>query len=1452
MDGNALTCTNTAVKTCKPLWKPGSGDKANTCLRDTVCKDGEYDDLSGPWKAVNGKCERDLVCSDSKFDDGTNDTCQSCKQHFGDNAVAECTKDEVLSCVTGFSLDKTSAAQSCKCQDYQYRTVSPTDFGANVVPKCLSCELFDDPKATRCTAADGSTQCMTGYQVIDSTVIGGDRCGCPTGQFDNNNACQECGTDSRKNAIECTKTTVTKCKLGWDAVGNECRRSFTCTDGQYDDGVAKECQVCPGDNVETCNSAGMAVTCKTSFVLDADNDNKCTCKAGTYLGTQDGRPDTPYCRQCSEFDSRASECRLDLGVTKCSGSALQPVDAPTDGALAGKKVCGCTDPTNFDDGLECKACSTAFKHAAKCTKTTVLACDPDWKPATGGKSCVRSLVCTTDGEYDDHISSTCVKCSKDFGSGVAKCSFERGIISCGSTLTLSGTKADKDQKCSCKSNEYAKDDGSCVACTTVDAKALRCEDASTTALTITQNASHAYLRTCSPNQFLSNGQCRSCPANAVCDGNSFKCNAPNFAKAQESNTCIAVASTCPGNRYYDLTSLQCQDCPQDRTCKDGKLLPNCPATMEPQENNECGCTAPKWVYTRDGANVCVDPLPIGLYHGYNYVTTSTGSNTLAFIQEKDVKVSSTQYQIVLDYVLNSPQFSASQPPSADSTALGLNLLYLQTSFAGSETVVLRSNSATSKIRWIAAPPDYVINYTWMWKLSKCPANKADAYTASSGNVDLLPNCIQTYFTDKGCFTDLSLSTRCAFQPNPIAPCPSTRFTWKDIRDDHIPVRKLQPNAVATFIRSGIRTVGARPESIATAVEQLTGTVLTSLQLADDGISQFGISRVILTLYRKANVEAEATQFDERAVATGGVNMTTQAPSHSSTATSSTVANDVDGGSVRSTAERKHYSQVPDGQSRLDKRQQIDDHDDADYPNLTTVTKLLLTLTMTMAMMLNAPRRDSDTQRQIIQVQGVTLALQRIGTDLDLLVVNYQWLTSAYALAFGCVLLLFGRIADIYGHRLAFLCSMAWFYAWSLAAGWSPNEVAIDIFRAMQGVGMGAAIPSALGILGTSFAPGHTKSWAFACFSAGAPLGGSLGSVLGGLLTQFATWRAFFWCSAGLGFLIGLLAFVTVPKNGPRDNGLTVDWIGAILVTSGLTLLTFALADGPGQPKGFKTPYIPVFLILGVGLCIAFWFWERHLEFHTTRQPLMHTSLWFKERFALVQLIAALGWCSFASFMFLASLYFQDLIKLSPALAAVRFLPAPVTGIFLNAIVGLVAAIVPANYLISIGCLGTGLASMLFALQKQTDPYWQWQFPAMILSVVGADLIYCCGVLYVSKIAGSKHQALAGGLFNCSTQIGTSIGLAINTIIQSKVTSHWLHRSQGQHVLELATEKGLQAAFWGCAGFAWLGLVISVVCLNKIGCVGEKKSKKQIEFVDDDKEKQIGDLEPVVQQAKTPE
>ncbi|KAL8279915.1 hypothetical protein RQP46_007765 [Phenoliferia psychrophenolica] len=347
--------------------------------------------------------------------------------------------------------------------------------------------------------------------------------------------------------------------------------------------------------------------------------------------------------------------------------------------------------------------------------------------------------------------------------------------------------------------------------------------------------------------------------------------------------------------------------------------------------------------------------------------------------------------------------------------------------------------------------------------------------------------------------------------------------------------------------------------------------------------------------------------------------------------------------------------------------------------------------------------------QVFPVLSKLKAISLVATLTAAMILN----SSSYSLAFGSLLLLFGRLADIHGHKLVFTLGMGWFCIWSIAVGLAPNEISIDLFRAFQGMGAGAAIPAALGILGSSFAPSQAKSAAFATFSAGAPIGGSLGCVFGGVFTQYATWRAIFYVSAGLAALICVAGYFVIP------------------------------------PDHWKTPYIPVLFCVGIIMIAAFWFWEKHVEFGRCGVPLMRTSLWHKGKFAPVMLLAGLGWAGFSSFMFFSTLWFQDFEGLTPIMATVRFLPSPVTGIVLNVLV-----------------------------QRVSAPYWEFQFPSFILVVFGADFVFSVGIMYVSKIAGPGEQALAGGVFNMVTQVGTAIGLAIMTVIQAKVTASEVERLGG--------------------------------------------------------------------------
>lgn len=177
---------------------------------------------------------------------------------------------------------------------------------------------------------------------------------------------------------------------------------------------------------------------------------------------------------------------------------------------------------------------------------------------------------------------------------------------------------------------------------------------------------------------------------------------------------------------------------------------------------------------------------------------------------------------------------------------------------------------------------------------------------------------------------------------------------------------------------------------------------------------------------------------------------------------------------------------------------------------------------------------------------------------------------------------------------------------------------------------------------------------------------------------------------------------------------------------------------------------------------------------------MRVSLFKKGRFAVVQILTAFGWACFATHQFFVTLYYQQYMRYTPIQATIRFLPMSITGLILNFIVAVVASFAPAQLLIAIGALGTSLAPLLFAVMPTNVVYWQFEFPAMILTVLGADFIFAVGCMYGSKIASKDEQGLAGGVFNVSRVMLRAASRA-NISCCSDCNSDWhSHRSRHQH------------------------------------------------------------------------
>ncbi|RPD55048.1 efflux transporter [Lentinus tigrinus ALCF2SS1-6] len=506
-----------------------------------------------------------------------------------------------------------------------------------------------------------------------------------------------------------------------------------------------------------------------------------------------------------------------------------------------------------------------------------------------------------------------------------------------------------------------------------------------------------------------------------------------------------------------------------------------------------------------------------------------------------------------------------------------------------------------------------------------------------------------------------------------------------------------------------------------------------------------------------------------------------------------------------------------------------------HPPRSMLKNLVLIGTVTLAMILNTAN-----------TTAVFISLPTIGADLNIVETKLQWIISAYSLSSGCMLLFLGRLADLFGRKVTFIAGCAFMGAFGLGCGFAQDEITLDVLRAMQGLGPAASIPAALGILAHTFPPSPIRSIAFATFAAGAPVGAAIGSAVGGVLTQLTaqSWRSTFWFLTGLSFMCCVGAMISIDRDVPYELAdRRVDYVGALLVTAGLTFIIFILSDGPTAPDTWKTGYIIALLIVGVILLVLFVFWEHYLEkVHAsnddalrrrwwTPPPLMPVSIWTRAngKLAVMLMIAFLEWCSFNSFTYWVQLYYQEYLGLNPILTMVRLLPMFVTGVLCNVVVALVVGHVPLVLLIIIGTIGTGLASLLFAVIVPSAPYWAFGFPAAILCVFGADFVFATGTLFVARSCLPHEQSVGGALFQTLTQLGTAFGLAISTVVynatlkKSAAADGVALNEEGTNAPKDAQLTAYKDANWTGFAFAMVGALLAAVFLRGVGVVGHRKS-----------------------------
>lgn len=387
---------------------------------------------------------------------------------------------------------------------------------------------------------------------------------------------------------------------------------------------------------------------------------------------------------------------------------------------------------------------------------------------------------------------------------------------------------------------------------------------------------------------------------------------------------------------------------------------------------------------------------------------------------------------------------------------------------------------------------------------------------------------------------------------------------------------------------------------------------------------------------------------------------------------------------------------------------------------------------------------------VLDATVVNVALPSIRRDLHFSLDDLTWVVTAYSLAFGGLLLFGGRTGDLFGRRRMFMIGIGVFAAASLVGGFAQSVPMLIIARAAQGAGGAIAAPTALALLATTFTEPAARARAFGVFAAMAASGGALGLLLGGVLTDYASWRWALFINAPIGAIVLVLA----PRvlNESQGSGKKLDLPGAISVTAGMSTLVYGLTKAASD--GWDSTITIVTLAVAVALLVAFVLIE-----HVSTHPLMPFRI-FADRNRtgayLIMLFLASG--LFTTFYFLAQ-YLQNVHGWSPFHTGVGFLPMPMTIMFMSIVV--VRRLIPTigvRPFLTVGPILAILAMFSFAHLDASSSYWPFLGSILLLGLgMGCSFV----PLTMTAVNGvAPHETgLASALLNTGQQVGGAIGLA---------------------------------------------------------------------------------------------
>ncbi|WP_369057216.1 DHA2 family efflux MFS transporter permease subunit, partial [Burkholderia gladioli] len=429
---------------------------------------------------------------------------------------------------------------------------------------------------------------------------------------------------------------------------------------------------------------------------------------------------------------------------------------------------------------------------------------------------------------------------------------------------------------------------------------------------------------------------------------------------------------------------------------------------------------------------------------------------------------------------------------------------------------------------------------------------------------------------------------------------------------------------------------------------------------------------------------------------------------------------------------------------------------------------------------------------VLDTTIVNVALPSIAADLHFSENALVWVVNAYMLTFGGCLLLGGRLGDLYGHRRLFLAGVTLFALASLACGVAHTQFMLIAARAVQGIGGAVVSAVALSLIMALFTEPGERAKAMGVYGFVYAGGGSLGVLLGGLLTSALSWHWVFLVNLPLGAAVYLLCSALLPKARRPAERVPLDLAGAATVTVALMMAVYAVVNG--NAAGWLSARTLGWLGGALLLFVAFVAIEARVA-----HPLIPLALCRKRNVAVANLVGILWAAAMFAWFFLAALYLQRVLGYGPLQIGLAFLPANlIMGVFSLILSALMVMRFGIRVPIAIGLSAAAVGLLLFARAPVGGDFVRDVLPGMMLLGTGAGIAFNPVLLAAMSGVEPADSGLASGIVNTSFMMGGALGLAVLASVASARTGALL---DAQAAMEVAMAGGYHAAFMLGAIFA---------------------------------------------------